>query len=195
MDYDSTLQWLQQLLGTQQSTNATQWGQALTAEQQAQADALANQKAMQAASLTSQQQMQQSGLGEQGREFDASTALQKVIADWQNTLATNQQAQSAQAQKFGQNFSTQQYNDSRAGLTAAQLNNAYTLAHAGDAPTHFGIPMAQYAESQNPYSSQYTGGTSLGDGWTHNPYTGMNTLNYGAPYGPLSLGLVGSNTK
>ena len=180
MDYAGTLTFLQNLLSNNQATNASQFNQGM-GEKEREYD-LGNTLA------TSQ-------LGETGREFDASTALQKVIADWQNTLANKQQAQSEQGQQFDQNFATRQYNDSRAGLTAAQLNNAYTLAHAGDAPTHFGIPMAQYAESQNPYSSQYTGGTSLGDGWTHNPYTGENTLNYGATYGPLSLGLVGSKTK
>jgi cellobiose phosphorylase len=180
MDYNSTLQWLQQLLGTQQQTNASQFGQALTSQQQALADTLANQKAMQAAGLTSQQQMQQAGLGEQGREFDASTALQKVIADWQNQLANKQQAQSQQGQQFGQSFATRQYNDSRTGMTPGQLNDLWQQAAAssGKEPTRDGIPLSKWSAQQNPLSSSYAYGIPSGNGFTYNPYTGKNIVNY-----------------
>lgn len=79
-DYGSTLDWLRNLIGSAQTMYGQQFQTGLGAEQQALASRLA----------------------EQGRETDAQLALQKVIADWQNQLATKKQQQEEQAQQFSE---------------------------------------------------------------------------------------------
>ena len=162
MDYAGTLTFLQNLLSNNQATNASQFNQDM-GEKGREYD-LGNAQ-------------QTATLGETGREFDASTALQKVIADWQNTLATNQQAQAAQAQQFGQNMTTRQYNDSRAGMTVGQLSNLWAQANAGKEPTRDGIPLSKWSAQQNPMSSSYAYGIPSGNGFNYNPYTGKNIYN------------------
>jgi len=103
MDYNQSLQYLQNLLTNQQGINSNQFNQGMG--------------------------LNQSILTQKGQQFDASLALQKVIADWQNQLANKQQTQSEQAQQFGQNQTL--YNENPA--VVADKNNAVALQNPNSA--------------------------------------------------------------
>ena len=154
MDYTSTLQWLQGLLGSQQGINQQEFGQGTGLQSQA---------------LGQQGSQFNAALAEQGNEFGANLALQKVIADWQNQLANEQQAQSEQGQQFGQNFATKQYADTRSGPTPGMIAGEKAMQPApasSDAwisnflqrfspkksPINF-YPAAGYTQQANPYGA------------------------------------------
>lgn len=82
MDYTGTLDWLKNLLSNNQTTQNQQFGQNLGFNQQQ--------------------------LAQQGTQFDANLALQKVIADWQNQLAGRAQTQSEQNQQFQQGLANKE---------------------------------------------------------------------------------------
>lgn len=82
MDYTGTLDWLKNLLTQNQTTQGQQFNQGLGFNQEQ--------------------------LGQQGKQFDANLALQKVIADWQNQLAGRAQTQAEQGQQFNQNLQTKE---------------------------------------------------------------------------------------
>jgi hypothetical protein len=143
MDFSPTLNWLQNLVGNQQGINQGEFGQGIG--------------------------LQTSALGQQGSQFNANLALQKVIADWQNQLANRAQTQSEQGQQFGQNFATKQYADTRSGPTVGMIAGEKAMQPApasSDAwisnflqrfspkksPINF-YPAAGYTQEANPYGA------------------------------------------
>jgi hypothetical protein len=174
MDYASTLQFLQGLLSQNQATNASQFQQGMGYD--------TSKLNEQGREYDLGNTLQTAQLGETGREFDASTALQKVIADWQNQLATNQLAMQQQNQNYNQNYQTTAYNDSRNGMTAAQLNNAAFLANLQ--------PNQSYTDWQNRMSAQ-----DNAPNYSLAPInTGAALMPFNSPYnvipsGGLSLGV------
>jgi type IV secretory pathway TrbL component len=95
MDFNSILQWLQSMIGNQQSTGASQYNSALGLGQQE--------------------------LSQQGTEFSSNLALQKQIQDQANALAQAQQAQSSQQQGWAQG---QEAPQNTANTTATNQRNA-----------------------------------------------------------------------
>lgn len=119
MDYSSMLSWLQNLIGSQQGINQSQFGQNLGLQQQQvtnqnnqfqselanrlalqqgatqgqlaiQAPQLQTQRDLQAAELANRLGLQKNQLGEQGREFDVSSGLTKQQQLWNQMMALNQ---------------------------------------------------------------------------------------------------------
>jgi hypothetical protein len=145
MDYSGTLQFLQGLLGQNQATNASQFQQGLG--------------------------FQQSQLGQQGKEFDATLALQKVIADWNNQLATKQFGLQEQGQQFNQGQeamkSSLPYLDS---LANEQLINS---------PGYQAMVQAKMDKINQQRQQDEL--IPIGGGAYHNLLTGQNTGSYQMP--------------
>jgi type IV secretory pathway TrbL component len=99
MDFNSILQWLQSMIGNQQTQNQSTTNQAYGLGQQE--------------------------LGQQGTEFNANLALQKQIQDQANALAQAQQQQSAQGQSWRQG---QQAPQNSANTAATNQRNAQIMA-------------------------------------------------------------------
>jgi len=126
MDYNQSLQYLQNLLTNQQGINSNQFNQGMG--------------------------LNQSILTQKGQQFDASLALQKVIADWQNQLANKQQTQSEQAQQFGQNQTL--YNENPA--VVADKNNAVALQNPNSAASMQVKNLLDYVSKKWPTKSPTT---------------------------------------
>ena len=101
-NYGDVLQFLQGLLGNQQSTNASQFQQGLTAQQSEYMANLANQLANTQAQGQNAINLQAPQLALQGKEFDTTTknALQQQL--WQQQFAQDQNAQQQNAQRLAQ---------------------------------------------------------------------------------------------
>jgi hypothetical protein len=171
MDYNTVLQWLQQLMGNQQNINSGQFNQGIGLQGQQ----LAQQGTQFTQGLGEQgreydlsHQLANAGLTEQGRQFDVSTALQKVIADWQNQLANKQFGLQQGAQQFGQNFATRQFEQmSPAKAQEMQLASLFSPESIKSRTDYANELRNRY----DPYSPQYMGGVPAGDGFNYNPYT------------------------
>jgi len=177
MDYDSTLSYLQSLLGNSQTQNASQYGSGLDFLKQQlgqQGTQFDKSLGLQTQIADWQNALANKQLGESGREFDVSSALQKVIADWQNQLANKQFGLQEGAQRFGQNMATNQMDYSRS--PAARLAEMFPQMYA-DATANANAKASRY----DPYSTDYVGKIFAGNGATYNPYTAILSLLSGVP--------------
>lgn len=149
MDYNSTLSWLQNLLGNQQGVNQSDYQQALGTQnnqfmselanrlalQQGatqgqlaiQAPQLQTQKDLQAAELANRLALQGGQLGEQGREFNVSTDLAKQLQQFN----INHQTQQDALNNYYRMFQTSLGPESR--LPTASSTPALTYAGRGGA--------------------------------------------------------------
>jgi hypothetical protein len=100
MNYNDMLQYLQGLLGNQQTTQASQWQQGLGFSQQ--------ELQQQANEYAQQMAYQQAQLSQQGSEFGQSLGEQTAARLAANKLAQEQQTQSEQGQKYSQQQQTLQ---------------------------------------------------------------------------------------